>query len=176
MVAPAPHSQLVSARLAQSPDTPGILLIKVQQQGALISLALNCSVTWSLPPVPSWAVLLLSRSVIISAWMSLILRRSAARLYSICSICVRGITWCSCTWVHIASSCIDLIPASAKDLCAHPTFSSRLYLPSFGSSGNKSGKGVANVPLPASVKILTSHKYAHLKFEEAPPSLHFFMK
>lgn len=56
-----------------------------------------CYKTLRLLPVPSWAVLLLSRSVMISAWMSLILLRSAARLYSICSDCVRGITCFKCT-------------------------------------------------------------------------------
>lgn len=59
-----------------------------------------CYKALSLLPVPSWAVLLLSRSVMISAWMSLILLRSAARLYSICSICVWGITCLSCTCAH----------------------------------------------------------------------------
>lgn len=59
-----------------------------------------CYKALRLLPVPSWAVLLLSRSVMISAWMSLILLRSAARLYSICSICVWGITCFSCTCAH----------------------------------------------------------------------------
>ncbi len=46
---------------------------------------------------PVWEEQLLRRSLIISAWISLILLRSAARLYSICSACVRGITCFSCT-------------------------------------------------------------------------------
>lgn len=65
-------------------------------------------------PVPSWAVLLLSRSVMISAWMSLILLRSAARLYSICSICVWGITCFSCTWTHTHTHREDAAVAEKK--------------------------------------------------------------
>lgn len=36
-VAPAPRFPLVSARLAQHPDTPGILLMTAQKSGALIN-------------------------------------------------------------------------------------------------------------------------------------------
>lgn len=110
VVAPALHSPLVSARLAQRPDTPGIHLGRVQKknkelesirfQMVLPPGQMLCYKALSLLPVPSWAVLLLSRSVMISAWMSLILLRSAARLYSICSICVWGITCLSCTCAH----------------------------------------------------------------------------
>lgn len=46
---------------------------------------------------PVWEEQLLRRSIIVSAWISLILRRSAARLYSICSACVCGIACLSCT-------------------------------------------------------------------------------
>lgn len=86
------------------------------KQGALINQISNGAAAWPsavlcLLHIPSWAVLLLSRSVMISAWMSLILLRSAARLYSICSICVRGITCFSCTWtqsIHTTSGCHSL--------------------------------------------------------------------
>lgn len=123
--------------------------------------------------VPSWAVLQLSRSVMISACMSLILLRSAARLYSICSICVWGITCFSCTCVHIHKSWRCGTSFRKMSLCAYLQLH-KSYLPSFSASGNKSGKGIANFPLPGGVEIFTSHQYAYLKCKHSPQQFHFF--
>lgn len=56
---------------------------------------------------PVWEEQLLRRSIIVSAWISLILLRSAARLYSICSACVRGITCLSCTCANPNTALIN---------------------------------------------------------------------
>lgn len=119
-----------------------------------------CVIKPCLRQIPSWAVLLLSRSVMISAWMSLILLRSAARLYSICSIWVRGITCFSCTCVHKPWRCWTSFRKMHLYLESHLI----LYLPSSSSSGNKGGKGMANLPVPVSVEVFTSHQYANLKW------------
>lgn len=119
--APVPRSPPASSQLARHPGTPGTPLgggratrgeeTKSSFNQSNLSQCSRLSRRKVPPrpaekkaphllPVPSWAVLLLSRSVMISAWMSLILLRSAARLYSICSVCVWGITCFSCTWTR----------------------------------------------------------------------------
>lgn len=98
----------------------------------------------------------------ISAWMSLIRRRSAARLYSICSICVRGITCLSCTCVCTPNKPLKIRDKSTRQSSALSHIFIFLDLSSFGSPGNKGGKGVANLPLPVRVEVLTGDQDAHL--------------
>lgn len=99
----------------------------------------------------------------ISAWRSLILLRSATRLYSICSNCVRGITCFSCTCAHKKKAPKERWDRFCLGLsCGHIVFIVT-YLPSFCSPGDKGSKSLANLPLSVCVKVLTIHQNTHLK-------------
>lgn len=119
-------------------------------------------------PVPGWAVLLLSRSVMISAWRSLILLRSTARLYSICSNCVRGITWFSCTCAHNKKkNKKGVLGLLFLGLSCSPVVLIVAYLPGFCSPGNKCSKSLTNLPLSVCVKVLTIHQNTHLEWRKS---------
>lgn len=119
---------------------------------------------------PVWEEQLLRRSIIVSAWISLILLRSAARLYSICSACVRGITCLSCTCANPNTALINhnsnktwskskiWFKGVPKNIC----FSDVSYLSRFCTTGHKGGESVADLPLSVTKEIFTAHRNPNL--------------
>lgn len=121
---------------------------------------------------PVWEEQLLRRSIIVSAWISLILLRSAARLYSICSACVCGIACLSCTCANPNIALMNYNSNKTKTksypqiwsdlICSELVWLDVSYLSCFGTTGHKGGESVADLPLSVTKEIFTAHRNPNL--------------